>query len=287
MVKSDNKGGLNSLLSDSDLVIKNKVASFGGVIEIDINLLDIGKQQPRTIFEESLISELAASIKQHGLIQPITVRPNGKERYEIISGERRFRASKEAGLDTIPVYIRHVDDQASLEMAIVENVQRENLNPIEIALSFRRMIEECDLSQEELSQRVGKSRPAVSNYLRLLNLPTEIQSAMILGVLSMGQAKPLITLTDKNLQAEIYHRILDHDLSAREIEALVKNGNTFEAKANALDLHKEDMRIEQLTLQKESKVPFDLQVQDIDKGSVRIKFSSLSELDEIVNLLQD
>jgi ParB family transcriptional regulator, chromosome partitioning protein len=279
----DNKGrGLNSLLSDTDLVVKSKIAAFGGVVEMEISKIDVGLQQPRHIFEESLIQELSDSIKMHGLIQPITVRSKPDGRYEIISGERRYRASKLAGLSIIPAYIRHINDAQSLEMAIIENIQRENLNPVEIALSFRRMIEECDLSQEEMAARVGKSRSAVTNFLRLLNLPSEIQSGLILGVISMGQARPLIPITDQNVQMDIYHRILDLQLSAREIEALVKKGNTFEAQANELDLYKEDMRIEALTLKGKTKVPIDIQIHDINKGNIRIKFSSEEELGQIL-----
>jgi ParB family transcriptional regulator, chromosome partitioning protein len=279
----DNRGrGLNSLLSDTDLVVKSKVAAFGGVVEMEINKIDVGLQQPRHIFEESLIQELSDSIKMHGLIQPITVRSKADGRYEIISGERRYRASKLANLTVIPAYIRHVDDAQSLEMAIIENIQRENLNPVEIALSFRRMIEECDLSQEEMAARVGKSRSAVTNFLRLLNLPSEIQSGLILGVISMGQARPLIPIGDQNTQMDIYHRILDMQLSAREIEALVKKGNTFEAQANELDLYKEDMRIEALTLKGKTKVPIDIQIQDLNKGNIRIKFNSQEELEQIL-----
>jgi ParB family transcriptional regulator, chromosome partitioning protein len=279
----DNRGrGLNSLLTDTDAVVKSKVAAFGGVVEMEINKIDVGLQQPRHIFEESLIQELSDSIKMHGLIQPITVRSKKDGRYEIISGERRFRASKRAGLTVIPAYIRHVDDAQSLEMAIIENIQRENLNPVEIALSFRRMIEECDLSQEEMAVRVGKSRSAVTNFLRLLNLPSEIQSGLILGVISMGQARPLIPIVDQNVQMDIYHRILDLQLSSREIEALVKKGNSFEAQANELDLYKEDMRIEALTLKGKTKVPIDIQIQDMNKGNIRIKFTSEEELQQIL-----
>ncbi len=282
----DNKGrGLNSLLSDTDLVVKSKVAAFGGVVEMEIAKIDVGLQQPRHIFEESLIQELSDSIKMHGLIQPITVRAKADGRYEIISGERRYRASKLAGLVQIPAYIRFVDDAQSLEMAIIENIQRENLNPIEIALSFRRMIEECELSQEELATRVGKSRSAVTNFLRLLALPSQIQSGLIMGVISMGQARPLIPIDDANVQMDIYHRILDLQLSSREIEALVKKGNSFEAQANELELYKEDMRIEVLTLKGKTKVPIDIQIQDLNKGTVRIKFTSEAELESVLSQL--
>ena len=188
--------GLNSLLSDSDLVVSRKVAAFRGVKEVDLSQIVAGSFQPRFDFDNGAMEELAASIRIHGVIQPITVRERESGGFEIISGERRFRASKMAGLDKIPAFIRDVDDNRSLEMALIENIQRENLNPIEIALSYQRMIQECNLIQEDLGKRVGKSRSAVTNYLRLLNLPTEVQSGLILGVISMGQAKPLVALAD-------------------------------------------------------------------------------------------
>jgi len=244
MEQNKNKG-LSSLLTDSDMVVQRKVAAFRGVSEVEIDKLEVGAQQPRSHFDSKSIEELAESIRVHGLIQPITVREKEGGKFEIISGERRFRAAKLVGLHKMPAFIRDVDDQRSIEMALIENIQRENLNPIEIALSYQRMVTECQVSQEELGKRVGKSRSAVTNYLRLLNLPTEVQSGLILGVISMGQARPLIPIPDTNLQIDIYQRILENELSAREIEALVKKGNVFEAGANELDLHREDMRIEE------------------------------------------
>ncbi|MFN8431635.1 MAG: ParB/RepB/Spo0J family partition protein [Spirosomataceae bacterium] len=282
----ENKGkGLNSLLSDSDLVVSRKVAAFRGVKEVEISKLEIGTQQPRSHFDEEALEELAESIRIHGLIQPITVRELPEGKFEIISGERRFRASIKAGLETIPAFIRDVDDQRSLQMALIENIQRENLNPIEIALSYQRMIQECELKQEDLGKRVGKSRSSVTNYLRLLNLPSDIQSGLVLGVITMGQAKPLITIEDKSLQLDIYQRILEQGLSAREIEALAKKGNTFEAEANELDLYREDLRIEEITLKGKTIVPFKIQVQDMNKGSVSIKFSNQEQLKEILEKL--
>jgi ParB family transcriptional regulator, chromosome partitioning protein len=168
-------------------------------------------------------------------------------------------------------------------MALIENIQRENLNPVEIALSYQRMIQECNLIQEDLGKRVGKSRSAVTNYLRLLNLPTEVQSGLILGVISMGQAKPLVALADTARQIDIYQRILDFGLSAREVESLVKKGNIFEANANDLDRYKEDMRIEELTLKGKTKVPVHIQIQDFDKGNITIKFKDAQELEEILS----
>jgi ParB family transcriptional regulator, chromosome partitioning protein len=285
MEQNKNKG-LNSLLSDSDLVVQRKVAAFRGVSEVEIDKLEVGTQQPRSHFDVKSIEELAESIRVHGLIQPITVREKEDGKFEIISGERRFRAAKLAGLDKMPAFIRDVDDHRSIEMALIENIQRENLNPIEIALSYQRMVTECQVSQEELGKRVGKSRSAVTNYLRLLNLPTEVQSGLILGVISMGQARPLIPIQDNNLQLDIYQRILENDLSAREIEALVKKGNAFEAGANELDLHREDMRIEEITLKGKTLVPIKIQIQDLNKGNVAIKFSNAEELAEILAKLE-
>ena len=285
MEQNRNKG-LNSLLSDSDLVVQRKVAAFRGVSEVDIDKLEVGTQQPRSHFDTKSLEELAESIRFHGLIQPITVREKEDGKFEIISGERRFRAAKLAGLEKMPAFIRDVDDHRSIEMALIENIQRENLNPIEIALSYQRMVTECQVSQEELGKRVGKSRSAVTNYLRLLNLPTEVQSGLILGVISMGQARPLIPIQDTNLQIDIYQRILENELSAREIEALVKKGNAFEAGANELDLHREDMRIEEITLKGKTLVPIKIQIQDLNKGNVAIKFSDAEELAEILAKLE-
>lgn len=283
-MEQQSKGkGLNSLLSDSDLVVSRKVAAFRGVKEVELSQIVAGSFQPRFDFDNGAMEELAASILIHGVIQPITVREREAGGFEIISGERRFRASKMAGLEKIPAFIRDVDDNRSLEMALIENIQRENLNPVEIALSYQRMIQECNLIQEDLGKRVGKSRSAVTNYLRLLNLPTEVQSGLILGVISMGQAKPLVALADTARQIDIYQRILDFGLSAREVESLVKKGNIFEANANDLDRYKEDMRIEELTLKGKTKVPVNIQIQDFDKGNITIKFKDAQELEEILS----
>ncbi|MBX2952902.1 MAG: ParB/RepB/Spo0J family partition protein [Leadbetterella sp.] len=283
----ENKGkGLNSLLGDSDLVVKRKVAAFVGVKEIETDRITAGGSQPRKAFDETALNELADSIRLQGLIQPITVRENTEGKFEIISGERRFRAAKLAGLSRIPAYIREVDDQRSLEMALIENIQRENLNPVEIALSYRRMIEELGFRQEDLGNRIGKSRSNVTNYLRLLNLPTDIQTGLVLGVVTVGQVRPLIPVNDPALQMDIYHKILEDNLSAREVEALVKKGNAFEAEANDLEIHREDIRIEEMTLKGKTRVPVKIKVQDINKGQVTIKFSGSEELEAILEKLK-
>lgn len=282
----ENKGkGLNSLLGDSELVVKRKVAAFVGVKEIDTDKITAGGSQPRKAFDEAALKELADSILLQGLIQPITVRETPEGKFEIISGERRYRAAKLAGLSKIPAYIREVDDQRSLEMALIENIQRENLNPIEIALSYRRMIEELGFRQEDLGNRIGKSRSNITNYLRLLNLPTDIQTGLVLNVVTVGQVRPLIPVNDPALQMDIYQKILEENLSAREVEALVKKGNAFEAEADELEMHREDMRIEEMTLKGKTTVPFKIRVQDINKGQVTIKFSDTQELDLILEKL--
>ena len=191
-----------------------------------------------------------------------------------------------AGLSKIPAYIREVDDQRSLEMALIENIQRENLNPVEIALSYRRLIEELGFRQEDLGNRIGKSRSNVTNYLRLLNLPADIQTGLVLGAVTVGQVRPLIPVNDAALQMDIYQKILEDNLSAREVEALVKKGNAFEAEANELEIHREDIRIEEMTLTGKTKVPVKIKVQDINKGHVSIRFAGSEELDEILEKLK-
>lgn len=274
-------------MGDSDLVVKRKVAAFTGVKEIETDKIIAGGSQPRKAFDSAALKELADSILVQGLIQPITVRETADGKFEIISGERRFRASRLAGLDRIPAYIREVDDQRSLEMALIENIQRENLNPVEIALSYRRMIEELGFRQEDLGNRVGKSRSNITNYLRLLQLPTEVQTGLILGVVTVGQVRPLIPVNDAALQMDIYQKILEENLSAREVEALVKKGNAFEAEANELEIHREDIRIEEMTLKGKTKVPLKIKVQDINKGQVTIKFSDQEELEAILSKLSE
>ena len=190
--------------------------------EIEISKIEPNPYQPRTEFNQEALEELAASLKLLGLIQPITVRPIENGRYQIISGERRFRASQLAGLSTIPAYVRKTDDQGMLEMAIVENIQREDLDSIEVALSFQRLIEECNLTQEAMAERVGKKRATVTNYLRLLKLPAEIQFAIRAKKITMGHAKALLSLeTDKD-QLKFANQIIEQDLSVRQIEQKIQ-----------------------------------------------------------------
>ena len=220
--------GLSALLKDPGNDIqsvddKNADKVVGNIVELDLETIEVNPFQPRTGFNEETLKELASSIKELGVIQPITVRKLGFNAYQLVSGERRFRASKMVGLQTIPAYIRIANDQESLEMALVENIQRQDLDPIEIALSYQRLIEEIDLTQEEMSSRVGKNRSTIANYLRLLKLDPIIQTGMRDGFISMGHGRTLINIEDQTDQLEIYQKIIQNSLSVRDTEALVKS----------------------------------------------------------------
>jgi ParB family transcriptional regulator, chromosome partitioning protein len=194
----------------------------GSITAIKLTQIETNPFQPRVEFDETALKELAESIRQQGIIQPITVRKMGPERYQIISGERRFRASKLAGLDSIPAYVRIANDQNMLEMALVENIQRENLNSLEVAISYQRLIEECTISQEELAIKVGKDRTTVTNYLRLLKLPPQIQFAIRDNRITMGHARAIIAVNDVAMQLKIFNDIISQDLSVRKVEELVR-----------------------------------------------------------------
>jgi len=220
--------GLGALISDANNMPFNKPASAevqptpASISEIPVDKIAANPYQPRSTFDQEALTELAESISTMGLIQPITVRLMDSGTYQIISGERRFRASQIAGLTHIPAYIRKADDQGMLEMAIVENIQRENLDSIEIALSFQRLIDECSLTQEKMADRVGKKRATITNYLRLLRLPAEIQLAIRAGRLSMGHAKALLSLDSPAKQLRVCNQIIENDLSVRAVEEKVR-----------------------------------------------------------------
>lgn len=220
--------GLGALISDVNSIQQaahkqptQQTPTLVSTSEIEISKIEPNPYQPRTEFNQEALAELADSIKLLGLIQPITVRPIENGRYQIISGERRFRASQIAGLKSIPAYIRKTDDRGMLEMAIVENIQREDLDSIEVALSFQRLIEECSLTQEAMAERVGKKRATVTNYLRLLKLPAEIQFAIRAKRLSMGHAKVLLSVEDSDTQLKLADKIIEQDLSVRQVEQKV------------------------------------------------------------------
>ncbi len=220
--------GLSALLKDpsndiKSVADKNADKVVGSIVELELGSIEVNPFQPRTSFNEESLRELASSIRELGVIQPITVRKLDFNKYQLVSGERRFRASKLVGLETIPAYIRIANDQESLEMALVENIQRQDLDPIEIALSYQRLIEEINVTQEELSDRVGKNRSTIANYLRLLKLDPIIQTGMRDGFISMGHGGALINVDDLSDQLDIYEKILSQNLSVRDTEALVRN----------------------------------------------------------------
>ena len=214
------KDSPSSLSSAKD---KNADALVGSIIEINLDLIEVNPYQPRSYFNEESLRELASSIKELGVIQPITVRKSKGNKFQLVSGERRYRASKLIGLKTIPAYIRIANDQESLEMALVENIQRQDLDPIEIALSYQRLIDEINLTQEQMSERVGKKRSTIANYLRLLKLDPIIQTGIRDGFISMGHGRALINIDDQNVQLDIYEKIVTDKLSVRDTETIVRN----------------------------------------------------------------
>lgn len=223
--------GLSALLEDSSTDITERIAPpppaaprvAGGVASIPISQIEPNPFQPRTNFSKEALVELAQSIRELGIIQPVTVRKLGHDRYQLISGERRFRASQVAGLTELPAYIRIANDEGMLEMALVENIQREELDAIEVAISFQRLIDEVKLTQEQLSERVGKERATVANYLRLLKLPPEIQLGLRQRHIGMGHARALITIPDPQKQLEIYKRIIQEQMSVRQVEEVARD----------------------------------------------------------------
>jgi ParB family chromosome partitioning protein len=223
MVKKNALGkGLGALINNESVEHVQDIPVSVENYEIEISKIKANPVQPRTSFDEQSLTELADSIKVHGIIQPLTLREVGYGEYQIISGERRFRAAQQAGMTTVPAYIRTANDQETLEMALIENIQREDLDAIEIALTYDRLINECQLTQEALGERVGKKRSTVTNYLRLLSLDGDTQQAIKDKKISMGHAKSLVTLTNADIRKKIASRIIDEGLSVRQVEEIVK-----------------------------------------------------------------
>ena len=277
--------GLGALLDDSNnepLVIERKRPT--GIGTIPVENISVNPFQPREDFDEEALEELAASIRLHGIIQPITVRQLSSTEYQLISGERRLQASKRAGLKEVPAYIRTADDQQMLEMALIENIQRENLNAIEVALSYQRLLTECNLKQEELGDRVGKKRSTVNNYLRLLKLPEEIQAGLRDGQISMGHARTLVTLENIDQQLDIFDKIIANDLSVRKVEELVRN---LGREKEEVPLKTVDPEISKLQTRLSSHFGTKIQISagDDNKGQIKIPFSSTEELNRILDIL--
>lgn len=286
--------GLGALIDDADTIGQAPVAAN---TEVEISKIVANPWQPRSTFDEEALIDLANSIRGMGIIQPLTLRRISEDQYQIIAGERRFRASKLAGLTTVPAYIRELDDDKMLEMALVENIQREDLDAIEVAISYQRLIDECSLTQEMLSERVGKNRTTISNYLRLLKLPAVIQKAIRDRELSMGHARAIINVKDPETQIMLFHQVIKYDFSVRKIEEVVRNLNeegnddlagnkegqqnksaddqSFPGEYEALRSH--------LSKHFETRVGF--KINNKGKGSIVIPFGSEKELERIIGVL--
>jgi len=285
--------GLGALLEDAPVthVGKGFQASqtpINNISDIDLFDIEVNPFQPRTQFDEEALAELAESIRVQGIIQPITVRRLGDKKYQLISGERRYHASKLAGLLRIPAYIRTANDQQMLELALIENIQRENLNAIEIALSYQRLISECQLRQEDLGDRVGKKRSTVTNYLRLLKLPPDIQAALRDGQLSMGHARAIINVDTIDHQLDIYKKIIKDDLSVRKVEELVSRLKSAPQPAKPMPKKSSaDYQIRQVQDKLTSHFGSRVSIQNdaTNKGFIKIPYLSHEDLNRILEIL--
>ena len=281
--------GLDAIMQspETDITSKDISGDFvaGAIAEIDIDLIETNPFQPRTEFDETALRELAQSIKEQGVIQPVTVRKLGYNKYQLIAGERRLRASKMAGLKTIPVFIRVANDEQMLELALIENIHRENLNAIEVAISYQRLIDECNMTQEEVSEKVGKSRSAVANFLRLLKLPSEVQIAIRDGHISMGHARALININDKEEQLRLLQQIIMDEMNVRQTEEMADKAKGKADKerkqTNYIPEHfKSSIKKLSQTLNTKVKVKRNVKGQ----GSVVIDFKDEAEFDRIMEL---
>lgn len=290
--------GLGALLEDSEN-LQSSYSHSGSIMggldgvnlmeEIPLVHIETNPYQPREYFEQSALEDLADSIRVHGIIQPITVRKIGARSFQLISGERRLQASKLAGLTRIPAYVRMADDQQMIEMALIENIQRENLNAIEIALSYKRLMEECHLKQEDLGARVGKNRSTVTNYMRLLKLPVHIQLAIRENKLSMGHARCLISLENPAIQQQLFSKTITEEWSVRKLEDAVRQsaaGKTDEQSSVTKSVNAEEMRLWQSQLADHFKVPVSLKMNAEGKGEVKLLLKSSADLKRLLESIQ-
>ena len=279
--------GLGALLenSNTDITSISNVPS-SSIAMLSIEEIEANPFNPRTHFEKEALNELCKSIETYGIIQPLTVRKLGRDKYQLISGERRFRASQLIGIHDVPCYIRIANDQAMLEMALVENIQRENLNAIEIAVSYERLLEECSFTQEQLSEKIAKSRSNIANHVRLLKLPIEIQSAVRDNLVSMGHARALVSINDKEEQITAFHQIISEKLSVRDVENLVKLPIKKNTSQKINFLSKEDATQEYfLSDRLGSKIT--IQKSELGKGKIIIQFNSEADLQRLIALFKD
>lgn len=285
--------GLGALLSDSAEAessnVTKRLESISSMSEISVDEIETNPFQPRTHFDQEALQELAESIRIQGIIQPITVRQLGPGKYQLISGERRLQASKMAGLTKIPAYVRTADDQQMLEMALIENIQRENLNAIEIALSYQRLMTECNLKQEQLGDRVGKNRTTVNNYMRLLKLPPDIQAAVRDNKITMGHARALINIDNVEQQMQLFEKTLADELSVRKVEEAVRNlitGEEKEEKAPRKVTVKQEITSLQSKLSSYFNTKVTIKSDDKNKGEIRIAFTSKDDLERILGSIK-
>jgi len=277
------------MLGNMDIPVhKEPTQLVSGNTNIHISSIEANPYQPRTKFDEESLQELAQSIKTYGLIQPVTVRPVGNGKYQLISGERRFRAAQIAGLTEIPAFVRTVDDALSIQMALVENIQRADLNAIEIAMSYQMLMDECHFTQEQLGEKVGKTNTTISNYLRLLKLSTPVQVAVRDNQISMGHARALVPVEDEEIQAKLVKQIVNEQLSVRQTETLVKK--TLEGIRNKKSKVKitlsDEVRSAQTAIAKKLNAKVNIKKDISGKGNIQIPFTSDEELKRLLNLLQ-
>ena len=278
--------GLDALITMEDL----KTGGSSSISEISLSKIQPNPDQPRSMFEEEALEELATSIRSLGVIQPITLKEIGPDRYMIISGERRYRASLKAGLEEIPAYIKTAADEHVVEMALIENIQREDLNAIEIALAYQKLIDNYELTQEKLSERVGKKRTTIANYLRLLKLPAEIQVGLKDKKIDMGHARALISVQDPEIQLALYEQILQDGLSVRQVEELVRNAAEAAVPEAKDEQPKKKLLPEEYNLLKDHLSRFfntrvNLSCNEKGKGKITITFASEDELEKLIMLL--
>jgi ParB family transcriptional regulator, chromosome partitioning protein len=278
--------GLGALIDGVEKEILEKKVEPN--MDISLDSIDGNPFQPRTHFDEQALEELAGSIRKVGIVQPLTVREIGNGRYQLIAGERRFRAARMAGLTHVPAYIRTADDQAMLELALVENIQREDLDAIEVAISFQRLIEEVSLTQEQLSERVGKQRSTIANYLRLLRLPAEIQLGIRNKHIMMGHARTLVNIENPKTQMDVYYRIVDGDLSVRQVEELVRTLQTEKIKDPAKRERKKKLNEDFIQLSEHLNRIFstrvNFRINEQGKGKIVIPFENPEEMERILGL---
>ncbi len=286
--------GLGALLEDSSTNVSTAIDNqpSGSINEIELTQIQVNPYQPRTHFDRDALEELSESIKVQGIIQPITVRKLSDTEFQLISGERRFQASKLAGLKRVPAYVRTADDQQMLEMALIENIQRENLNAIEIALSYQRLLEECDLKQDQLGERVGKNRTTVNNYLRLLKLPPDIQAGIRDKQISMGHARALVNVDGVDKQLDIFKKIIEEELSVRKVEQLVRDlmakgedKPTKEQKGSSNHRNYEVQQVQQ-KLSSHFGTRVSLKADGQFRGEIKIPFVSTEDLNRILEIIE-